>query len=156
MKKLLVSLLMLVLISSAVWAGPFVKFDLTLPQTASLSVGIKTDELTLGVTVDDLFFPSPPISFDATYVTSFGWWGTTFDFNIENVDVYTHYPIPVITNLGFGATTTMHIASLVASMAENTQSSLASNVFDIYVGINFEYSGTALVPKANIGFYWEY
>ena len=157
-RALILGLVLILFISATVFAGPFVKFDLTLPSDASLGVGVKSDDLSLALTVNDLFTVTPDISFNGLYKADYNWWDTSLMLDIADIDVITNYPIPTIAGIGAGIKGTIHIGTLIDKLAGDSQGSLASKTFDVYGRLYFDYSSTTstLVPTAGIGFYWEY
>ena len=153
MKKVLTIFAIVGLFAFSAFGGPFVGFELTIPATAELTFGVIDDGLTLALVVDDVFV-APTLGAEATFASTFSWWDSEFTLTIDNVDVVTNYPIPVVDGINASWLGTLHLGDLLVS---DKLGAIAPYTFDIYGGVDFAYDGEehTLTPTGKIGFYWE-
>ena len=151
-KTLAVAVTLILFIGMLAFAGPFVDFSLTLPQTADITVGIKTDGFTAGIAIDDLLTVPWMIGFKSSYKGEYGWWDAEFKLDVNDIDLFTNYPIPTVGGFVLGAKETIHLGTLLASEGD-----LDPAVFDLRAGVQFEYNPgpQTLTPEISIGFHWE-
>lgn len=157
MKKALAFIIALVMVwGMAAFAGPFVGFDFTVPDDATLYLGFEEGPLTLTLNVGDLLLIPPILNLSAKYLFEYSYFDNEFQYWIDEIDIVNAYPIPTIDGMGLLWRGTLHIGDLIAMLTEPPQT-LSSSMFDVYGEVSFEYDWTLsqLIPTGSIGFYWE-
>ena len=152
-KALVISLLMVIGLGVAVFAGSFVGLDFTIPDDGTLYFGVKDGPLTLELSLGDLFYVPPTLSFSAKYLAQFAYWDSEYQCWIEEIDFISAYPIPTTEGIGCSWCGTLYLGVLLSEPVEET----LPLKFDIYgkVALEYQKSNYQLIPTGSLGFYWE-